>query len=230
MANWNMIFGIYRVLIMGSVTIGSVFVLIMGALVISFTNNHHLGYFPYAALGLAVASLTLITLPVMLFLSIYRKEVFVNMILVELFWLGLLSILWVATGGTIASLPWLNYCATLALYYIGGVEACMETQAMAAFSFLNWMGVGGLWLVLISLAMLQASRGNGIWTEYVTHVDFFAPAPNTEVPLDPVLQHQYVSHPPQQYTSQLPQFSAPQQPQFVAPPQQLQYMHQVAQV
>ena len=30
--------------------------------------------------------------------------------------LGLLSILWVATGGTIASLPWLNYCATLALY------------------------------------------------------------------------------------------------------------------
>ena len=131
MANWNMIFGIYRVLIMGtpfspagsillltvtlffscaawqvgSVTIGSVFVLIMGALVISFTNNHHLGYFPYAALGLAVASLTLITLPVMcvlfrlftsgcswlfgrLFLSIYRKEVFVNMVLVELFWLG----------------------------------------------------------------------------------------------------------------------------------------------
>jgi len=83
--------------------------------------------------------------------------------------------------------------------------------------------------------MLQASRGNGIWTKYVNHVDFFAPAPNTEVPMDypaqgMVPQHQYVSHSPQQYTSQLPQLPAPQQPQFVAPPQQLQYMPQVAQV
>lgn len=92
--------------------------------------------------------------------------------------------------------------------------------------------VGGLWLVLISLAMLQASRGNGIWTKYVNHVDFFAPAPNTEVPMDypaqgMVPQHKYVSQSPQQYTSQLPQLPAPQQPQFVAPPQQLQYMPQI---
>ena len=49
----------------GSVTIGSVFVLIMGALVISFANSHGLGHFPYAALGLAVASITLTSLPVM---------------------------------------------------------------------------------------------------------------------------------------------------------------------
>ncbi len=91
----------------GSVTIGSFLVFIMGALVISFTNNHRLSYLPYTGLGLAVASLTFTTLPVMcvllrnyfftsscswlygrLFLSIYRKGVFVNMVLVELFWLG----------------------------------------------------------------------------------------------------------------------------------------------
>ena len=105
-----------------------------------------------------------------------------------------------------------------------------------------YFSVGALWIILLSLAMLQTSRGNNVWTEYVTQVDFFASAPNAEVPLEQhtgqamvptVPQHPYVNQYPQhQYVvSQYPQQNTPQalQPQFV-PPQQPQYITQVTQV
>lgn len=43
----------------------AVLVLIMGALVTTFTMSNFAGYFIYAAFGIAVASLTIMTVPVM---------------------------------------------------------------------------------------------------------------------------------------------------------------------
>jgi len=83
----------------------SALVLIMGALVTNFTTTSLRGYFVYAAFAIAIAVLTLLTVPVMcvlffgthvannsqlcrIFLSINRKGAFPSMIIVELSYFG----------------------------------------------------------------------------------------------------------------------------------------------
>ena len=72
---------------------------------------------------------------------------------------GLLWVLWLSTGGVTASTTWINYCSTFYCTFshvpdpcskfgseqlawcLDSVsqEACMETQALTAFAFLNWI-------------------------------------------------------------------------------------------
>jgi len=88
------------------VTLFSALVLIMGALVTNFTTTVLRGYFVYAAFAIAIACLTLFTVPVMcvlfffftrvisssrlcrIYLSVNRKGAFPSMIVVELSYFG----------------------------------------------------------------------------------------------------------------------------------------------
>jgi len=83
-------------------------------------------------------------------------------------------------------------------------------------------------ITLFSLAITQSSRGNSnIWTSYVTEVDFSAPAPNAQVPMEAKMGASQGMHPPQQQFA--PQQLYTPQSQF-APTPQPQYAPQAAQV
>jgi len=236
------VFGVIRVVILALVTLFSALVLIMGALVTSFSMSDLGGYFVYAAFALAISGLTLISVPVMIALSIARKGAFPSMIVVELSYVCLLWILWLAVGGTIGNISLINYCS--ALNYAAYQSACMETQAMVAFAFLNWILLMGLNVFLLSLAIVQANRGNSaIWTSCVTGVDYGAPAvssgtseakigyDNTGVtaqypqPVPTPQQYQSVPSPQMQYPQPTPspQQQYPQQYPQQIPSPQMQY-------
>jgi len=228
MADVTKVFGLIRVVILALVTFFAVLVLIMGALVTNYTVTFFGGYDTYAAFAIAIAVLTLFTVPVMIALSISRKGAFPSMIVVELSCVGVLWILWLAVGGTIGELLGVGYCVT---YYSSVVQpACMETLAMAAFSFLNWILLMVLDIFLLSLAILQASRGNSaIWTSCVTDVDYgapgstFATAGAKDTYGSPALPATLAQYPQQQYLQQTytPQQVYSPQRQQTYPPQQL---------
>jgi hypothetical protein len=242
MADLNKVFGLIRVVILVLVSLFSALVLIMGALVTDFSMNVLRGYFVYAAFAIAIAALTLLTVPAMLALSINRKGAFPSMIVVELSYVALLWVLWLSVGGTIGTMPMINYCSTIgyyAGYYYSGYEsACMETQAMAAFAFLNWIMLMFLNIFLLTLAIIQANRGHSIWTSCVTDVDYSAPGvasgmPESKIgygsPVTPTAQYpQPVPTPPQGYPQQA--YPPQQYPQQAYSPQPQQGMPMAGQV
>jgi len=234
MADVTKVFGVMRLVMLIMVSLFSALVLIMAALVTSFTTSVLRGYFVYAAFAIAIAGMTLLTVPVLIFLSVCRKGAFPSMIVVELGYFGLLWVLWLAVGGTVGTVPWINYCSSIGYYYSGYESACMETQAMAAFSFLNWLMLMILNVFLLTLAIVQANRGNsGIWTSCVTDVNYSAPSSATTEgkldygsPVTPMAQYpQSVpspqqAYPPQQVYTPQQAYTPPPQQAYTPPPQQ----------
>ncbi|KZT59166.1 hypothetical protein CALCODRAFT_406061, partial [Calocera cornea HHB12733] len=120
--------------------------------------------------GLAIASsvLTLVTVIPVLVIDHFRSGTFVAWTGFELAWLFILWILWVATAGNAAS--WASWCGTTYSYfgydyYVGLAEGyCHELQALAAFSFLNFFMMLGLFIYILVMA-IRAHQGGytGIW-------------------------------------------------------------------
>ncbi|KAJ7753538.1 hypothetical protein B0H16DRAFT_1544455 [Mycena metata] len=142
-------------------------------------------YFPYAALAIATAILTFLTLPAMLALEKFRPGGPTSMIIVEICWLFLLSILWLATGADAA-----DYESVGFWFACGNPEeqgsvdraACSQISAIAAFAFLNWIILMGYIGTLLVLSLAAASRKHtGVWTSSVADAPFGAPAPAVDL-------------------------------------------------
>ncbi|KAF9531033.1 hypothetical protein CPB83DRAFT_850055 [Crepidotus variabilis] len=171
MGDLNSTFGLVRKVIYGTVTLFALIALILCAVVIQFTTSRYRGaYFTYTALGIATGFLTIFTLPLMIFLSLKRHGAFPTMIIVELVWTGILWVLWLSNGALIASGLWIGSCSV----YVGALgAACMESQAIAAFSFLNWIFLLAYFIALLVLATRVNMRGhNGVFTSDVAEVDY----------------------------------------------------------
>ncbi|THU78715.1 hypothetical protein K435DRAFT_845706 [Dendrothele bispora CBS 962.96] len=120
-------------------------------------------------LAIATAVLTLVTLPVMLILDAIRKgKAFTSKVIVELIWLGILWVLWVATAAH----------SVQAFNEIFGPEGCdnenisgdneimtfcREIQATAAFGFLNWIALFFYTVILLVFAIRASGRGSPVW-------------------------------------------------------------------
>jgi hypothetical protein len=220
MSQVTKVFGLIRVIVLALVSLFSALVLVMAALVTSYSVPVLGGYFPWAAFALAIGFITLVTVPVMIALSIFLKGAFTSMIVVELSYVCLLWILWLSVGGTIGNLEMINYCSAIGSN--AGQSACMETQAMVAFSFLNWLLLMGLNIFLFTLVVIQANRGNSaIWTSCVTSVDYGAPGRIEQKAAYGAVPTQY-SQTPQQFYPQ----SAPNQ-QYAQPVPNQQYAQPV---
>jgi len=232
MANWNVIFGLFRAITIYFTTLASVLVLFVGASLVSFGSLDLSAW-----LAIAAASLTLATLPLMLFLSIYRHGAFTSIVVVELLVTGILWILWLIASGASAGNSDLHlFCRDAYYYYnLSRLQLCVETDILTAFSFINWIMLMILNITLFVLAIIQSKRGNNIWTGYVTDVNSSAPVTEEHVdPVNPVNPQQSMTdgaNPPpsvaygdgayrqpvlgQQYTAQQPQF--PQIPPYYRP-------------
>lgn len=166
------LFSVIRIGIFSLSIVFSLIVLGLNAYYISLTQPL---YFIFSALGVATALLTILTVPVMLIVDSIRRGAFTSMIVVELVWLFILWVLWVATAGEAAAT--FNYYFPRGCIYASvdptANAYCMELQAIQAFAFLNFFIFLGYTGTLLVFAIIAGSRGNSVWTSSVKESTFF---------------------------------------------------------
>jgi hypothetical protein len=180
MVELNSMFRLTRIVVFATTSFFAFIVIILGGLVTNYDNNLFDGFFvfSFAALGIATGVFTLLTLPVMLALSMFRKGLFTSMIAVEIAWTWILWILWIAVGGNSAT--GLAIVGSCSQYVPSAAAACNESSGIAALGFLSWIMLLGYCSFLATLTFRQHMRGNtGIWTKDVTETDFTAVGANT---------------------------------------------------
>jgi len=171
-------------------------------------------------MGIATGVLTITTIPAMLIIDMVRKGAFTSMVLVELIWLGILWVLWLAQAGLSASADVIfavgcPYSETLDPV---NAEACKEFAVIEAFSFLNWLALFGYWIAILVLSLMGAQRGNAVFKSSVAEAPFLQPRatapaynPDAKVSMQQQQQPQYAmqqQQPVQQQYAAQPQFQA----------------------
>jgi len=187
-----MVLGILRIVAFASTLLLSVVVLGLTAHFTSTTNTYLQSTFNFSALSLASASITIVSLPVMLIVDFMRTGAFTSMVVVELVWIFVVWVLWLSTAADtawFASLEFVSSCN-----YINKIvsTACREVQAIEAFSFLIWIILMAYTITLLVYAIIGSSRGHKTWTSTVKQANFLAPAAQT----DGVQEPQYQQGPP----------------------------------
>jgi len=164
----------------------------------------------------------------MFIIDMARQGSFFSYIVLEISWLSVLWVLWLATGSYAAwtdgqiidAAPDESSC-NFGLFSIPGVvQGCEEIKAIMAFSFLLWILLMGYTVTLLVLAIRAQERGNSAWTTGVRDgVLFYSarkgmggggliqPAP-AGIPLSPPQPQQYI------YIYAIPQY--PQAPTSVS--------------
>ncbi|KAG9050299.1 hypothetical protein FS837_006409 [Tulasnella sp. UAMH 9824] len=145
-----------------------VFSLIVLGILANFTHiTSSVGfYYNSFALGIATACLSLLFIGASLIIDRMRRGAITSLVMIELSWVGLLWVLWLATAASITDLGIFTTCG----YYNSEVEStCHQYQAAQAFSFLNWLMLFGWWVTLLSFSIRAASNGvSGVWRTPVT--------------------------------------------------------------
>ncbi|KAJ7179507.1 hypothetical protein C8R46DRAFT_642643 [Mycena filopes] len=162
----------------------AVIVLGLSAALTATTEKYLGGYFEFAALAIATALITLLTVPVMIALEFMRPgAVFTSMIVVELSWLFIVWVLWLATAADAAQEGQI-FISNCGDYLDGTVKtACQEAQAVQAFSFLNWIILMIYTIFILVLAITAASRKHtGVWKSSVADAPFFTPGNESSIP------------------------------------------------
>jgi len=149
------------------------------------------GYYIFSVLGMATSLLTILTIPIMLIVDVMRRGAFTSMIVVELVWLFILWVLWVATGGEAAytfnfyfpdGCIYANIYPTINAY-------CNEVQAVEAFAFLNFLIFLIYTVLLLVFSIIASSRGQNVWMSSVKESTFFAPSSGLAQPQVPLTQY-----------------------------------------
>ncbi|KAF8841942.1 hypothetical protein BDN67DRAFT_471233 [Paxillus ammoniavirescens] len=202
-----------RIAVLASSTLFSIIVLGLAAHLLWLTLFWFNLYFIFCALGVAAAGLSLLTLPVMLVTDFLRRGAFTSMVVVELVWLSILWVLWVATAAEAVNAS--TYYFPYGCIDEGDptvLQACHEIQAVEAFSFLIFIILMLYTVLLLISALVAASRGDRVWLSTVKDSTFFRSSnpPAQQHPMGqysgtPAAQHQAV---PQQY------IGTPVQPQY----------------
>jgi len=175
----------------------------------------------FAGLALATSILTMFAIIPVVIVDFFRKGAFTSLVVTEIVWTSILTILWLAAAADTTS--GLNGTSCPSTINEGGfvfqvdpesVTICREVQAIAAFSWLNFFIIGAWLVFLIVAASISHNRGNDrVWLGPVPGTEFFAPAGRAEQSPDAV------EYAPQQ---QVPQGYMVQQGYPAADPQMQQ--------
>ncbi|KIK95944.1 hypothetical protein PAXRUDRAFT_11145 [Paxillus rubicundulus Ve08.2h10] len=172
----------------------------------------------FSAFGIAAASVTVVSLPLMLFLGIRRRGVFTSMIVFEIVWCLVLWVLWIAAAGdTAADRTYYFPDGCVFQNYPTTNQICMEFTVVEAFAFLIFLSVFVYYDVLLLYAIINAVRGKSIWTVSVKEANAITSSPNTAIPLN---QPQHNTIPAAHYQNFTPNAPPSQQP-YNAYPQQI---------
>ncbi|THU91973.1 hypothetical protein K435DRAFT_967873 [Dendrothele bispora CBS 962.96] len=154
--------------------LGALVALILCSLVVLGLSAHLASLseeaFAFEGLGIATAAITIATVPLMVGVDLTRKGAFTSMVVVELTWLGILWVLWLATGAeaiqifNLAFIGCDNQLDDFDDFELSDESTCRETQAVAAFGFLGWIILMFYWVFLLVASITAASHGNSqVW-------------------------------------------------------------------
>ncbi|EIN10222.1 hypothetical protein PUNSTDRAFT_119274 [Punctularia strigosozonata HHB-11173 SS5] len=212
---------LFRLVTLGASAVFAIIVLGLCAHILNVTLSFTGLYFVFAALGVATALLTVITVVPMLIIEVLRKGAFTSFVVVEAVWLSILWILWLATGAETAN------TSSLVGFSQGScsdwdpidARACREFAGVEAFSFLSWILLMAYTITIVVEGFLLASRGK-TWTASVAELGVLAStAPTTTAaenttttypmqqqpqtyPVQPQQQQQQQAYPQQGYAPQ----------------------------
>ncbi|KAF5369956.1 hypothetical protein D9758_001411 [Tetrapyrgos nigripes] len=134
-----------------------------------------------AGLAVATAVITLVSVPAMLIIDMIRRGAVSSLVVTELAGLGLLWVLWLATGAD--NVDQFNTGFPEGCDVLGRLGPrfhdlqviCRELQAVSAFGFLNWLMLVGYWSVLLVCSLIAANRGESrIWFTSVGETGFLS--------------------------------------------------------
>ncbi|KAK7060155.1 hypothetical protein VNI00_000919 [Paramarasmius palmivorus] len=156
---------VFRLVALSTTLIFAAVLLGLNAHLTWLTNQYFGGYFAFAALSIATAVLTILTLPILITIEFTRKGKggFFATILVELIWLCILWVLWLASAGKAAednSSIFPDGCG-FGVAYID--TACREFAAIVAFNFLTWFALFAYTITVLVLSIMAAKRGKDVW-------------------------------------------------------------------
>jgi len=181
----------------------SVIVLGLAANLTSETQTYFAVTYNFAALALASATISVVTLPVLLLVDILRNGAFTSMVVFELAWLFVLWVLWLATAALATQFNQDVFDSNCSLVRVFFVAACHQEQTIVAFAYLIWLILMVYTIVLLVMAIIGSSRGNKTWTTSVKHANFLGPNDGAVAPAGqpgyeqnvgpqtPMQQHQY---------------------------------------
>ncbi|KAI0092448.1 hypothetical protein BDY19DRAFT_484327 [Irpex rosettiformis] len=157
-----------RTIVFGVVTVFSIIELALSAHSLSATNSFGF-YFTYDAFALAVSLLSLLTIPAMFVIDLLRRGAFTSLILVELIWLGILWVLWLASAADSASATSGADCNLNDFFFIPSwfSTVCNETKAVTAFGWLTWAALTGYLVDLLVVSINAHNSGKPIWKSSV---------------------------------------------------------------
>jgi len=150
----------------------AVIVLSLGAHLTSITEGFLNFYFKFSVLSIVTALLHLLSVPALLIIDRTRSGAFTSMVVVELGWLFVLWILWIATGADAANANALTFNGNCNLYAGDDATACNEMQAIEALGFINWLILFGYSVVVLVFAIKAASDGRPAWTVSVKDINW----------------------------------------------------------
>ncbi|KAF8559976.1 hypothetical protein OG21DRAFT_1429300, partial [Imleria badia] len=151
----------------GVTTLFSIIVLGVTANLIALIQQYYNETATFSILAITVAALSLVTLSVMLVVDFLRHGAFMSMIVVELGWLFILCVLWVATAGETVSRFNISFPEGCDFRNTLLNGACQQVQVVQAFSFLNFIILLLYTIVLCVMAGIAASRGQDVWLSSV---------------------------------------------------------------
>ncbi|KZT57185.1 hypothetical protein CALCODRAFT_496486 [Calocera cornea HHB12733] len=123
-------------------------------------------------LGIATAVLTIISAVPVLVIDFFRKGVFTSWTCVELGWVGVLWVLWLATGADAASIASAGCGGICVNDGFGDVfcsgfagSICSQIRAVAAFGFIGFFILVAIWVWTLVIAVRAHNVGDQhVWT------------------------------------------------------------------
>ncbi|KAK7689363.1 hypothetical protein QCA50_007154 [Cerrena zonata] len=127
----------------------------------------------FSVFNLVVALFTFITVPAMLTIDRLRKGAVTSLIMVELIWFGVLSVLWVAAAGLTADTigPIVDLCKVNPRVKILQ-RMCKDGQVAAAFGFLAFIALLSYVVILLAQSIISSQHGSPVWKTSVSRANF----------------------------------------------------------
>ncbi|KAF8351004.1 hypothetical protein F5887DRAFT_190233 [Amanita rubescens] len=182
---------IVRLLLFVLVTILSGSVLGLGSQLLNVMNPQMVS--DWGAVNVAIAALTVSSLPTLIVVSLVHKAAFLNYVIVELVWLTVVWALWLTSAvlitmakTTFYSLPGGCEFGSGPFALIWDNASCGRFWVILYLSWIIWFKLMAYIILLLVLTINQQMRGNRVWNKSVTKIDFFAPRPGIVIQLDAV--------------------------------------------
>ncbi|KAI9058799.1 hypothetical protein FKP32DRAFT_1614607 [Trametes sanguinea] len=170
-----------RLITLGVSVLCGIIVLSLASHLTSLSIKYFEDYYNFAVLSIAVGGLTMLTVPVMILIDFLRTGALTSMVLVELVWLSILWVLWIAAAALTADQTSAAFSSCDFVYPILN-QVCNETRAIEAFAFLAWIDLMAYTIILLVVALVNGTRGAPMWTTSIKERPSIVPRASTNAP------------------------------------------------